>query len=470
RHFKRYAQVSIYKAKLFNSLSQGDHAWHDDVLEVSERRRAMSVTAHLFPSPIAMQLELGPDMAKVRRALNIPLRFREWRWLLSEYWEEDGGLPLPRMSKGGSRTVLTLMICLADRKNVLLNLSQRERLLPNLQEVKLLLRTQRMDSSGVCSSSSARVKHLVGADSTKVGGMRGIRGVLPEPPADTLENHDMFREAARARPSSAKRQRDADIPPRSSSRLHRSNDGDRNGRSAYDPALLTLLEMRLAEAKKMRESSARVKGSSSMSAVGPKVNKPSSVGDACVSDLLKTNFLSNPSSCAELNSSADAPSSVQLSELEKKNAELASQLSAEQARYEKKTSDLRVMISGLKSSLIEKDSELNSSAADLASRKDTFFRLEHKNADISLGCDKLLARFHVYHKSAKESKSEVTIDAYKLGYLHCADGTDSLYAIDDVDIEMLCPNSHPVEGGTEEQADGVVEGVAGQVDVEEATA
>ncbi|BBH06837.1 hapless 2, partial [Prunus dulcis] len=93
RHFERYAQVRVYKAELFNSLSQGDHAWHDDVLEVSGRWKGMSVTAHLFPSPIAMQLELGPDMAKVRRALNIPLRFREWRWLLSEYWEEDGGLP-----------------------------------------------------------------------------------------------------------------------------------------------------------------------------------------------------------------------------------------------------------------------------------------------------------------------------------------------------------------------------------------
>ena len=79
---------------------------------------------------------------------------------------------------------------------------------------------------GSAPSSSARVKHLVGADSTKVGGMRGIWGVLPEPPTDTLENYDMFREAARARPSSAERQRDADIPPRSSSRLHRSKDGD----------------------------------------------------------------------------------------------------------------------------------------------------------------------------------------------------------------------------------------------------
>ncbi|BBH09002.1 Protein kinase family protein with leucine-rich repeat domain, partial [Prunus dulcis] len=76
RHFEQYAQVRIYKAKLFDGLSQGDHAWHDDVLEVSGRK----------------QLELGLDMAKVRRALNMPLRFREWRWLLSEHLAEDSGL------------------------------------------------------------------------------------------------------------------------------------------------------------------------------------------------------------------------------------------------------------------------------------------------------------------------------------------------------------------------------------------
>ncbi|CAL2238622.1 unnamed protein product [Prunus armeniaca] len=59
--------------------------------------------------------------------------------------------------------------------------------------------------------------------------MCGVRGVLPKPPAHKFENHDMLREAARTRPSSAERQGDVDIPPRSSSRLHRSKDGDRSG-------------------------------------------------------------------------------------------------------------------------------------------------------------------------------------------------------------------------------------------------
>ncbi|CAL2230020.1 unnamed protein product [Prunus armeniaca] len=126
------------------------------------------------------------------------------------------------------------------------------------------------------------------------------------------------------------------------------------------------LEVRLVEARKARESSARTKGPSATSAADPKVDKSSPSWDAGVSDLLKTQFLSSPSSCAELsflekqreatlhllqkgvvfaaetirNSSAVAPSSAQLSELEKKNAELVSKLSAEQTRYEKKTSDL----------------------------------------------------------------------------------------------------------------------------------
>ncbi|CAL9025443.1 unnamed protein product [Prunus brigantina] len=163
---------------------------------------------------------------------------------------------------------------------------------------------------GTAPSSSAKVKHLVGAYSTKVGGMCGARVVLPEPPVDMLENHDMLREAARTRPSSTERQRDVDIPLRSSSRRHRSKDGDRSGRSAHNPAIesravkcgvdsvsLTPLEVRLAEAKKMRESSARAKGSSSASAADPKVDKSNPAGDAIVSDMLKMNFMSSPCAC-----------------------------------------------------------------------------------------------------------------------------------------------------------------------------
>ncbi|CAL8151499.1 unnamed protein product [Prunus armeniaca] len=395
RHFEQYAQVRTYKTKLFDGLSQGDHAWHDDVLEVSGRWEGDVRDGPLVPvtychvNDISKQLELGPDMAKVRRALNIPQ---------NEYREVDGGLPpaedVERWKQNGLDPDDLPTVheeCSAEsppKRKAATKSSRGEATSSHAKNGSPSRKKPRLPSAektqvGSAPSSSARVKHLEGADSAKVGGMRGARGVLPEPPADTLENHDMLHETARVRPSSAERQRDVDIPPRSSSRLHRSKDEDRSGRSAYDPAVepwavkrgvdsvsLTPLEMKLAEAKKMRESSARAKGSSSATAVGPKVDKSNSAGDACVSDLLKTNFLLNPSSCAELvdhirqagdldtfsslslekqreatfhliqkglvfaaetirNSSDVAPSSAQLSELEKKNAELASHLVAE---------------------------------------------------------------------------------------------------------------------------------------------
>ncbi|CAL2266593.1 unnamed protein product [Prunus armeniaca] len=193
-----------------------------------------------------------------------------------------------------------------------------------------------------------------------------------------------------------------------------------------------------------------------MSVADPKADKSSPAGDASVSVLVKMHFLSSSSACAELvdqirqagdlgtfsslslekqreatlrllqkglvfvvktiwKSSAVTPSSAQLNDLEKKDAELISKLSTEQTRYENKTSDLRTMISALKSSFVEKDSELSSSAADLASQKYAYFHLKSKNADISLSYDKLLPRFRAYHKSAEESKSEATMDVYKLG-------------------------------------------------------
>ncbi|KAL6283864.1 hypothetical protein ACE6H2_014793 [Prunus campanulata] len=549
RHFEDYAQVRIYKAKLFDSLSQGDHAWHDDVLEVSGRWEGDVGDGPLVPiiycnvwltnsylllvaSSISKQLKLGPDMAKVRRALSIPPKFREWRWLLSEYREEDGGLTTAKdveKWKENGPDPLDLLVgqeeCSAEslsKRKVAATSSRHEatssrakddasplRKKPRLPSAEKTQARSAPSSSarvektqaGSIPSSSAKVKHLVRADSRKVG-----------------ENHDLLHEVVRARSRSTEHQRDADIPHQSSSHPHQLVVETRAAKRGVDSTSLTSLQARLAEAKKMRESSARAKGSSSVSAVDPKVNKSSPAGDARVSDLLKTNFLSNPSSCAELvdhirqagdlgtfsslylenqrevafhllqkglifaaqtvqNSFAVAPSSAQLSELEKKNVELASKLFTEQARCEKKTSDLRAMISELKSSLAEKDSELNSSAADLVSRKDAFFRLERKNADISLSYEKLLARFRAHHESAERSKSEATIDAYKLGYLHCADGIASLYAIEDADIETLCPDIFRVQDRAEEdemmadvaeQAGEAAEGMADQADAEKA--
>ncbi|CAL2257061.1 unnamed protein product [Prunus armeniaca] len=309
RHFERYAQVRVWKTKLFDGLSQGDHAWHDDVLEVSGRWEGdvgdspLVPTTYCYVSDISKQLELGPDMAKVCCALNIPLKFREWRWLLSEYREVDAGLspaedverwkqngPNPDDLPAGQEK------CSAESP-------------PKRKAAAKSSRGEATSSHEKNGSPSRKKPRLPSAEKTQVGYAPSSSTRVKH----TLENHDVLCEATRAQPKSAERQRDVDIPPRSLSRLHRLKDGDRSGKSAHDPVVesravkrgvdsvsLTHLEMRLAEAKRMRESSAQAKCSSLTLVVDPNANKSSPAGDACVSDLLKMNFLSNPSSCAEL--------------------------------------------------------------------------------------------------------------------------------------------------------------------------
>ncbi|VVA33509.1 PREDICTED: LOC110760952 partial [Prunus dulcis] len=156
----------------------------------------------------------------------------------------------------------------------------------------------------------------------------------------------------------------------------------------------------MAAAKKVRESSTRANGSSKIRIAGPKINKSNSTGDACVSDMLKVNFLSSPSACVKLvdqihqahlgtfsslslekqnetdvhllkkgvvfaveairNSSVVAPSSAHLSELEKKNVALTGKLSAEQIHHETKMFEMKESMSVLKSSFTKKGSEFNS--------------------------------------------------------------------------------------------------------------
>ena len=117
-------------------MSQGDHVRSKDVLEVSGRWEGEVGDGPLVPlaycdgkshpsdllllpwnsllcltnfclmladDAIRKKLVLDPDMTKVRQALSIPAKFREWRWLLSEHRKEVGGLPLLKILKGGSR-------------------------------------------------------------------------------------------------------------------------------------------------------------------------------------------------------------------------------------------------------------------------------------------------------------------------------------------------------------------------------
>ncbi|CAL8091058.1 unnamed protein product [Prunus armeniaca] len=129
----------------------------------------------------------------------------------------------------------------------------------------------------------------------------------------------MLRKVVRARSSSlVERQRDADAPFQNLSRLYQSKIGSRSGQSTHpsnhhvstvesravkhrvDSSSSIPLEVRLTEAKKARESFAWAKGSSATSAADPNVDKSTPAEDAGVSDLLKTNFLSSPSTCAQL--------------------------------------------------------------------------------------------------------------------------------------------------------------------------
>ncbi|CAL8087420.1 unnamed protein product [Prunus armeniaca] len=334
---------------------------------------------------------------------------------------------------------------------------------------------------------SARFKHLVGADNKKIGSTRNIWDVPLKPPTDKLGDHDLLCEVVRLRTSSlAERQgdpRDEDRTGRSTHPLNHCNlvVKSRAVKRGVVSLLLTPLEVRMAVAKNMGESSTWGKGSSATSAVDPKVDTSSPAGDVGVSDLLKMTFLLSPFACVKLvdhihpAGGLDTFSSIFLEKQRKAtNTKLANKLFA----------DLRAMIYELKSSLAEKNSKLSSSTTDLASRKDAYFHLEGKNADISLSYDKLIARLHVHHKS------EAIIDEYKLAYctaqmgllpsmqlktetLGCSALTCSLCKAPEE--EVAGEDRVEEDAGDEmvanvvEQASGAIEGMADQVDAKEAT-
>ncbi|CAL9010781.1 unnamed protein product [Prunus brigantina] len=77
----------------------GHHVWSTDMLEVSCRWVGEVGDGPLVPltycdeNDIHKKLDLGPDTTNVHQALNILARFCGLRWLLSEHWNEAGGLP-----------------------------------------------------------------------------------------------------------------------------------------------------------------------------------------------------------------------------------------------------------------------------------------------------------------------------------------------------------------------------------------
>ncbi|CAL8992505.1 unnamed protein product [Prunus brigantina] len=98
-------------------------------------------------------------------------------------------------------------------------------------------------------------------------------------------------------------------------------------------------KVRMAAVMKGKESFAQAKSSISARGDGPKVNKPSSIGDACMSDLLNTNFLSSSFACVglvdHLCQAGDLgifSSLSSLVKLEKRNDALTGLLSTKQSR------------------------------------------------------------------------------------------------------------------------------------------
>ncbi|CAL8162666.1 unnamed protein product [Prunus armeniaca] len=240
---------------------------------------------------------------------------------------------------------------------------------------------------GVVPLSSARVKHLVGADNKKIGSMRNIRDVPLKPCSVKWFAHELVY-----------------LLRGQEMLIFLSEDGDRTRRSAHlpyhhDPAVesqvvklgvdsasLTSLEVRMVANKRTRESSARAKGSSTTFAADLKVDKSSLARNAGV--VVEDELPVNP---------------VYLLQL---------------VDYIYQASDLDTFLS----LSLEKEREATfhllqrGVVVDLVSRKDAYLLLESKNADISLSYDKLLARFGAYHKSAEKSKFDAITDAYKLGY------------------------------------------------------
>ncbi|CAL8161405.1 unnamed protein product [Prunus armeniaca] len=282
------------------------------------------------------------------------------------------------------------------------------------------------------------VKHLVGVNNKKIGGMRNIRGILLKSPVDMLKTCDMLYKEICSRPNShAKKQRAAEIPHRSSTRIDRNPFVEpRAIKHGTDSASLTLLEARMITAKNVKRSSVRAKSHSNPRKARPKVDKPSSAGmhvyliclrrTFCQAHLFTSSLLiiyiklviltrSRVVFAVEAiwSSSSIASSSTQLDELEKKNVDLTNKLSGEQTRHETKMFEMKKSLGGLKS---------------------------------SLSYDKMLVKFDAYCKAAEQSKSKVVIDAYKQGYLDYKSWVAPYHSIKDKDVELFCPDMLFVQG------------------------
>ncbi|VVA37391.1 PREDICTED: LOC110760952 partial, partial [Prunus dulcis] len=333
-------------------------------------------TTYCLVSKISKRLDLEPNMNKVRQAMNIPPDFREWHWLLSEYRMEECGLPQARAIEIWKLFSPELV----DQPDEM------------AEKVK----------SGAIPLSCARVKHVVGADSRNIYGMRNIRGDV--------------------RMSSLEKSKTSDLPCKDI--FTRSIPSDERWTTAnFDYKGSRSFKAWVAAVRRAKESSTRVKNSTSVHVHCPKDVKcdlipididvetegrdelPKKVEsnpseNVPMFDLLKSNFLSSSSACAGVivtsktnkNLSNVASSSAQLKELEKKNVDLADLLSSGQAHHKIETLDLKMEISLLKSSLALKYGEFDSTIAILNHQNEKCLWRKRKINDLSQSHDKMLSK------------------------------------------------------------------------------
>ncbi|CAL2253643.1 unnamed protein product [Prunus armeniaca] len=165
-------------------MSQGDHVWGTDMLEVSSRWVGEVGDGPLVPhtycdeNDIYKKLDLGPNTINVHQALNILARFCGLRWLLSEHRKEADGLPpaedVERWELHGS-----------DLDDLPVEREKSSTKLPHSSTSKSSVRGSRV------ASSSAKIKRLVSTNSKKINGMQEVRDILLRYPLELPKTHDL---------------------------------------------------------------------------------------------------------------------------------------------------------------------------------------------------------------------------------------------------------------------------------------
>ncbi|KAL6272510.1 hypothetical protein ACE6H2_023202 [Prunus campanulata] len=170
---------------------------------------------------ISKKLDLELDMAKVLRALSSPTKFCEWHWLLSKYQTKpterkesstkffEKRKDAHRSSKDEAATSRARDVSPLRKKlgppSVVIKSSSKK--------VSSAEKTQ----VGAAPSSSTRVKHLVGMDSKKIGGLKNVWDILLKFPFNKLKTCNLpYKEVCSRTSSPAKKQRATYIPHRSS--------------------------------------------------------------------------------------------------------------------------------------------------------------------------------------------------------------------------------------------------------------